>query len=153
MLFQGQEFMEGGSFNDWRGLDWAKVVRHGNIIAAHTYLIALRKNIHGVSAGLTSGNVNIMQLDENNKVLAYHRWKSGGPKDDVMVVINFSNKTFPAYVLNFPRTGTWHVRFNSAWKGYSPNIKDTKLSDVVVETGGATLALPASSALILSQDA
>lgn len=152
MLFQGQEFMEGGSFNDWQGLDWNNATRYASIIEAYRHLIALRRNAHGVSAGLLSGAVDLLHLDESNKVLAYHRWQNGGPKDDVMVVINFGNKAFEEYVLSFPRTGTWRVRFNSTWKGYSTDFKDAAVPDVLVETGGGTLVLPAGSAIILSQD-
>jgi 1,4-alpha-glucan branching enzyme len=152
MLFQGQEFMEGGSFNDWQGLDWNNAIRYASIIEAYRHLIALRRNVHGVSAGLLSGAVDLLHLDESNKVLAYHRWQNGGPKDDVMVVINFGNKAFEEYVLSFPRTGTWRVRFNSTWKGYSTDFKDAAVPDVLVETGGGTLVLPAGSAIILSQD-
>jgi 1,4-alpha-glucan branching enzyme len=88
MLFQGQEFMEDGAFNDWEGVDWAKAGRHQGIIEAYQHLIALRKNVHGVSAGLTGRNLNLMHVDQNNKVIAYHRWSNGGPKDDVVVIVS-----------------------------------------------------------------
>jgi 1,4-alpha-glucan branching enzyme len=152
MLFQGQEFMEGGSFNDWQGLDWEKAGRHAGIVRAYHDLIELRKNSTGVSGGLTSGNVNLMHLDENNKVMAYHRWNQGGVKDDVVVIINFSSKSYQKYDLSFPRSGTWHVRFNSTLDGYSPDFKDVLVPDVLVENGGASIILPPNSALILSQD-
>jgi 1,4-alpha-glucan branching enzyme len=153
MLFQGQEFMEEGSFNDWQGLDWSKSSRFSGIVEAYTHLIALRRNLNGVSAGLLGGSLNMIHVDENNKVLAYHRWKEGGPKDDIMVVINFSNKLYQTYDLSFPRTGTWRVRFNSNWQGYGPDFKGLDVSDVVVGTGGGSLVLPPSSAIVLSQDA
>jgi 1,4-alpha-glucan branching enzyme len=152
MLFQGQEFMEGGSFNDWQGLNWQRAERHAGIVEAYKHLIALRKNAHGVTAGLLGKSVNITQLDEDNKVLAYHRWENGGPRDDVMVVVNFGDRAFKDYTLSFPRNGTWHVRFNSTWKGYSSDFKGIELPDVRVETGGVSLTLPPSSVLILSQD-
>ncbi len=152
MLFQGQEFMEGGSFNDWRGLDWELATRYAGIIEAHRHLIALRKNASGVSAGLLGKAVNLMQVDEANKVIAYHRQLNGGPKDDVMVLINFSGKLLEKYVLSFPRLGVWRVRFNSTWRGYSPDFKGIELPDVMVETGGGTLTIPPNAALLLSQD-
>jgi 1,4-alpha-glucan branching enzyme len=152
MLFQGQEFMQGGSFNDWQGLDWSLAKRHSGIIVAHKHLIALRKNDHGLTSGLTGKDVNLMHVDEDNKVIAYHRWKNGGPKDDVIVIVNFGDRHFGDYALNFPRSGKWRVRFNSTWKGYYPNAKEVPITEVIVETGAARLVLPPSSVLVLSQD-
>jgi 1,4-alpha-glucan branching enzyme len=152
MLFQGQEFMEGGSFNDWQGLNWNNAKKFKGVVEAHKHLIALRKNIHGISAGLLGKNINIIHLDENNKVMAYHRWNNGGPKDDVVVVINFSDSRFQKYDMNLPRNGKWHVRFNSSWKGYCADFKEVKLDFIDVDMGRGTLSLPPSSAIILSQD-
>jgi 1,4-alpha-glucan branching enzyme len=153
MLLQGQEFMQWGAFNDWQELNWELAERHKGIVAAHQHLIGLRKNDYGVSAGLLGKNVNILQLDEDNKVLAYHRWKNGGPKDDVVVVINFGNRHHSEYCMSLPRNGTWGVCFNSTWKGYSPDFKDVVVPEVKVENGGGTLIVPPSSVIILSQDA
>lgn len=152
MLFQGQEFMQGGAFNDWQQLDWKLADRHAGIVTAFKHLIALRKNADGVSAGLLGQYVNLMHVDENNKVIAYHRWSNGGPRDDVVVIINFGNKTHTEYVLGLPRSGQWHIRFNSTWKGYSQDFKDVAVPDPIVENGGTSMVLPAASVLILSQD-
>jgi 1,4-alpha-glucan branching enzyme len=153
MLLQGQEFMEGGSFNDWQGLDWNNAERYAGIITAYKHLIALRRDLHGVSSGLKGQSIKIIQTDDSNKVLGYHRWSWGGPKDDAVVIINFSNQQYDNYGLNFPRSGTWRVRFNSSWKGYSLDFKDVQVPDVVVEANQGNLVLPAYSAIILSQDA
>jgi 1,4-alpha-glucan branching enzyme len=151
MLFQGQEFMEGGAFSDWRALDWEMAERHKGIILAHKDLIALRKNASGVTGGLAGRSLNLMHVDNDNKVIAYHRWQDGGPHDDVVVIINFSDHQYDTYELWFPRPGTWKVRFNSTWKGYSDDFKDVHVSDVEVSNGSGTLLIPPSSALILSQ--
>jgi len=152
MLFQGQEFMQWGAFNDWEALSWDLAHKHAGLIKAYQHLIALRKNARGVTAGLTGRDINLMHVDETNKVIGYHRWHDGGPKDDVVVVINFANQQHENYVVGFPRSGTWRVRFNSAWSGYSSDFKDVLVPDVVVETGEGRLLLPPSSVLILSQD-
>jgi 1,4-alpha-glucan branching enzyme len=152
MLFQGQEFMEGDSFNDWQGLDWSKADRFSGIVTAYQHLIALRRNSHHITAGLLGRGFNLFHVDETNKVIAFHRWDTGGPTDDTIVVINFGDQLHKEYVISFPHTGTWHVRFNSTWHGYSPDFSDTHVPEVQVETGGGTLVLPPSSALILSRD-
>lgn len=152
MLFQGQEFMQGGSFSDWEGLDWHRAERHAGIIQAYRHLIALRRNLGGVSTGLLGCGFNLFQLDETNKVMAYHRWHNGGPKDDVIVLINFGSRLLKDYVLSFPRNGDWKVRFNSSWRGYSSDFKEIDTTDVAVESGKGSLVIPPSSAIILSQD-
>jgi 1,4-alpha-glucan branching enzyme len=152
MLFQGQELMEGGSFNDWQGVDWSKKSRFQGIIDAYAHLIALRKNSHGATKGLLGQGMNLMHVDQDNKVIAYHRWWNGGPKDDVVVIVNFGDRSYKEYQLGFPRNGKWKVRFNSTSRSYSKDFKNVSVPDVHVDNGGATIVLPPSSAIILSQD-
>lgn len=152
MLFQGQEFMQGGSFNDWQALDWQNTDKFAGIVLAHKHLISLRKNTAGVSKGLSGQSVKIIHYDENNKVLAYHRWDQGGPGDDVVVIVNFSNNQLNVYQLGFPRSGIWNVRFNSDWKGYSPEFSDEIIDEILVENNVGVTSLAPYSALILSQD-
>jgi 1,4-alpha-glucan branching enzyme len=152
MLLQGQEFMQGGSFNDWQALEWDKNSRYSGIVLAHKHLIALRRNLYGISAGLSGQSMTILHLNDEAKVLAYHRWENGGPGDDVIVVFNFTNHQQTNYYINFPRKGRWVVRFNSSWKGYSPDFKPKEIEavDVTDETGSLDLA--PYSVLILSQE-
>jgi len=152
MLFQGQEFMQGGSFNDWETLDWDKAEQFDGIVLATKHLIALRKNQHGNTGGLCGPSVRIMHLNEDSKVLAYHRWGVGGPGDDVMVIINLANTKHNDYWLNFPRHGVWTARFCSDWEGYDPDFKNITTEQVHVEGEGGSLPLAPYSVTILSQD-
>lgn len=152
MLFQGQEFAEEGSFNDWQQLDWLKADKQGGLIHAHAELISMRRNRHDTTAGLCAENINISHLDENNNVLAYHRWQYGGAKDDVMVIINFEATYHPAYDLGFPRNGTWQVRFNSTANEYIATGKVYDVGDAIVENGSSTISIPPRSILIFSQN-
>lgn len=152
MIFQGQEFMQGGSFNDWETLDWEKAEQFDGIVLATRHLIGLRRNIHGNTKGLLGSSVSVMHLNEDNKVLAYHRWEQGGPCDDTMVVINFANKTHDEYWLDFPRDGNWVARFCSDWKGYDSDFKDITPDIVKVENRRGTIALAPYSVTVLSQD-
>lgn len=151
MLFQGQEFNEGGSFNDWQVLDWEKAEKFKGIVEAHRHLIGLRRNSHGHTRGLTGQHIAVTHTDTNNQVLAYHRWMDGGPGDDVVVVANFSNRTLKNYHLPFPRGGSWQVRFNSSWRGYGPDFKEVPIETVETDSGG-TIQLAPYSVIILSQD-
>jgi len=152
MLFQGEEFMEAGSFNDYKVLDWEKADKFGGIVEAHRHLISLRKNQYDNTRGLVQHSFNVIHLNEDNKVLAYHRWERGGPCDDVIVVLNFANHVQKDYRIYFPRDGLWRVRFNSDWRGYSPDFKNTDTKDVQAEHNSGSLDIGPYSAIILSQD-
>jgi 1,4-alpha-glucan branching enzyme len=152
MLFQGQEFMQGGSFNDWQALEWDKAEQFPGIVLAHKHLINLRKNIHKNARGLIGQNLNVVHLNEESKILAYHRWYDGGPNDDVIVVINFTNSSQENYYVNVPRNGLWRVRFNSSWEGYSQDFKGIAPTDSDAQDFRLSVALAPYSVVILSQD-
>jgi 1,4-alpha-glucan branching enzyme len=151
MLFAGQEFMEAGSFNDWQALEWKNIEKFRGIVQAHQHLISLRKNQYNNTKGLVSQNFNVLHLNEGDKVLAYHRWDKGGAGDDVMVVINFANRSYDDYWINFPNNGVWKVRFNSSWNGYSDDFENIGVSEVKVENNSGKLSLGSYSVLLLSQ--
>jgi 1,4-alpha-glucan branching enzyme len=153
MLFQGQEFMEGGSFNDWQELHWERAERFKGMVLAYQHLIALRKNEYNNTKGLTGGSCTVLHQDDSNKILAYHRWDEGGSGDDVVVIINFGHKSQNGYELAFPGKGTWTVRFNSDWKGYSEDFENVTTSTVEVsDKSVGRINIGAYSVLILSQD-
>lgn len=54
-------------------------------------LIRLRRNVADFSRGLCGQFTQAYHLNEERKVLAFHRWDQGGPADDVVVVANFAN--------------------------------------------------------------
>ena len=62
------------------------------------------------------------------------------------------------YVIGFPASGTWKLRFNSDWQGYSEDFGGHPSADVVAETGSndglpfhATCSIGPYSVLIFSQ--
>lgn len=153
MILQGEEFLQPGSFSDWQPLEWEKTVQFAGIVLAHQHLINLRKDIYANSTGLTGHNIAVFQEDADNNVLAYHRWNNGGVNDDVVVIINFSDIRHHTYALPMPVPGTWHVRFNSSWKGYSPDFNDTKQGSVTTdENSRISIELADYNVLILGQD-
>jgi 1,4-alpha-glucan branching enzyme len=153
MILQGNEFMQPGNFNDWKQLEWDKTEQFAGIVEAHQHLIDLRLNKHGNTAGLLGNAVNVFHYDGVNKITAYHRWQNGGPKDDTVVIVNFNDQRFDAYDIWLPVKGTWQVRFNSSWKGYSPDFNESKVESVTTDDNGkVTIALADYNVLILSQD-
>ena len=159
MIFMGQEFLEDGFFADTRPLDWSKATRYAGILALYRDLIALRRNLAGHTAGLTGESTSVFHTNENAKVLAFHRWRTGArPGDDVVVLANFSQHPFPVYWIGLPRGGTWHVRFNGDSTAYSSDFGGMSSADVTAFHSSrdgqpymGSVALGAYSVVVLSQ--
>ncbi|MEZ5162457.1 MAG: alpha amylase C-terminal domain-containing protein [Fimbriimonadaceae bacterium] len=64
-------------------------------------------------------------MNNNDKVIAFHRWDQGGAGDDVVIIANFSNQSWTNYQIGLPRGGQWNVLFNSDWNGYSADFGNT----------------------------
>ncbi len=122
MIFQGDEFLEWGSWDPSREIDWTKRDRFTGIWDLFQSLIRLRRNWFNNTRGLSGQSVNFFHLNNQDKLIAYHRWKDGGPGDDTIIVANFANRSYDSYTIGFPRAGSWYVRFNSDWNGYSPDF-------------------------------
>jgi 1,4-alpha-glucan branching enzyme len=159
MIFQGQEFLENGYFQDSVPLDWSKLTTYPGIHSLYRDLIRLRRNWNNQTAGLRGQNLNVHHLNNTDKLLGFHRWQNGGAGDDVVVAVNFANRSYDNYALGFPRPGLWRVRFNSDWQGYSPDYGNKLGYDTVAGTGSrdgmpfqANIGLGPYSVLILSQD-
>ncbi|MBX3355442.1 MAG: alpha amylase C-terminal domain-containing protein [Phycisphaeraceae bacterium] len=118
MLFMGQEFLENGFFTDTQPLDWSKATTYAGVLKFYKDLIALRRNLAGVTRGLTGNSVNVHHVNHGSKVVGYHRWMNGGAGDDVVVLANFSNTSFPAYRIGVPNPGLWRNRLNSDLPAY-----------------------------------
>ena len=129
MIFQGQEFLEDGWFTAEDPLDWEKSKTFGGIIELYRRLIQLRRNFENNTRGLRGDGLNIHHLDNDQKLLAFHRWQAGGPGDDVVVVANFSGAPRYDVLIGFPRCGLWRSRFNSDWSGYSGDFGNTQSFD------------------------
>jgi 1,4-alpha-glucan branching enzyme len=157
MIFQGQEILEWIPFGDDR-MDWDKYDRFRGIYHLYRDLIRLRRNWYDTTRGLRGPHVHVFHTGHDDKVMAFHRWDRGGPGDDVVVVMNFSSRTYASYAIGFPRGGTWRVRFNSDWNGYSADFGNTFSYDTAAD-GGGLQSMPCSghvgigpySAIILSQ--
>lgn len=153
MLLQGQEFMQEGAFNDWQMLEWEKTDQFAGIVLAHKHLIDLRLNRHNNTKGLLGQYTSLIHRDDANSVIAYHRKDQGGPGDDTVILVNFSDTSFQDYELYFPYEGHWRVRFNSSWKGYSVDFHETRFTMAKADASGkAIISMPEYSVMILSID-
>ncbi len=70
-----------------------------------------------------------------------------------------SSTGYSDYVIGFPRSGAWRVRFSSDWNGYDGSFDDWDSFDAWAEEGAAdglpyhaAVGLGRYSAVILSQE-
>lgn len=136
MIFQGQEFLEDGYFAAEDRLDWNKATTYGKVTDLYRTLIRLRRNLDGTSGGLSGAFTNVFHVNNNAKVLGFHRWQNGGAGDDVVVLTNFSNVSYPSYRVGLPRGGLWRVRFNSDSTAYSADYGNYAATDVTADNSG-----------------
>ena len=159
MIFQGQELLEDRWFQDKDPIDWSRVEGENGILSMYRDLIALRRNQSGVTRGLCGQNIHIYHVDNEAKVIAFHRWDGQGPTDSVVVVVNMTNENRDKYLIGFPRVGLWKTRFNSDSYNYGPNFANHPTTDVEAREGESD-GLPCSgeigigpyTVVIFSQD-
>ena len=159
MIFEGQEFLEDRWFQDKVPIDWSRAEDEHGILGMYRDLIALRRNLPGLTRGLCGQNIHLYHFDEGAKIIAFHRWDKQGPKDSVVVVVNMMNQSHDGYAIAFPRAGFWKTRFNSDSNKYGQDFANYGASDVDAH-GQGTAGLPCSgkisigpyTVIIFSQD-
>ena len=158
MLFQGQEFLEGGWFRDTVPVDWDQCAEFHGIVRLYRDLISLRSNKEGLTRGLCGQFTQVFHLNNERKVIAFHRWDKGGIADDVVIVANFLHEAQADYIIGFPAEGTWKLRFNSDWEGYNDDFGNFTCSDIIAKEGEydglpfhATVSVGSYSVVIFSQ--
>ena len=124
MIFEGQELLEDRWFQDQVPIDWSRVEDQHGILRMYRDLIALRRNLSGVTRGLCGQNTHIYHFNDAAKLIAFHRWDQQGPTDSVVVVVNMMNQNCDDYAIGFPRSGLWKTRFNSDSYNYGPNFRN-----------------------------
>nr|WP_315852903.1 alpha-amylase family glycosyl hydrolase [Roseimaritima sediminicola] len=133
MLFQGQELLQDGWFQDTEELDWENREKYPGILRLYRDLIALRRNREGQTRGLTGERLQILHANHHDKVLAFRRWDQGGSDDDTVVLMNFSHTAFEAYRFGLPADGKWTLRFNSDAETYSDHFDGHPVGDIAAE--------------------
>jgi 1,4-alpha-glucan branching enzyme len=159
MIFQGQEILEDQWFHDDDPIDWSKEQTYSGILQLYRDLIRLRRDWYGTTRGLRGQGVHVHHVNDDDNVIAFHRWHAGGPGDDVVVVVNVANRSYDDYRIGMPRQGEWRLRFNSDWHGYSPDFGTQASFDTATDSQprdampfSASVGIGPYSALILSQD-
>jgi 1,4-alpha-glucan branching enzyme len=159
MMFMGQELLAWGSWQPNLVMDWSSAWMFNGITNLYRDLIQLRRNWFNNTRGLQGQSTNVFKCDNAAKVIAYHRWNQGGPGDDVVVVLNFSQQGYQNLRVGFPHAGLWRVRFNSDSNGYDAFFGNWFSYDTATDAGGwdnlpfaANVGIGPYSAVIFSQD-
>ncbi len=155
MLFMGQELLEDEQFSDSNPLDWTHATTYSNVVNFYRDVIHLRRNLDGVSLGLTGPNVtsHVVRNDAPWKLLAFHRYGAGAD-DQVMVIMNFTSTAIPSYGIHtWPASGNWYVNLNSDWTRYGGDFGNYGSSVVNVTGSSGAIAIGPYSVLILSRQA
>lgn len=88
MMFQGQEWLESDYFRDDAPVDWSGA--DNDDADTILRLVRLRSGRDSGAVGLRGSGFELAELDEGGKVVAYRRWREGGPGDEALVVMNLS---------------------------------------------------------------
>ncbi|MFV9507150.1 MAG: alpha amylase C-terminal domain-containing protein [Oscillochloridaceae bacterium umkhey_bin13] len=158
MIFQGQEFLEDGWFEDVKPLDWSKRERFSGIAALYRDLIRLRRNWDNRSPGLSGHGCAVYHVNLETKLIAFNRFVDD-PAEGCVVVVNLIAEPVQDYWLGMPAPGLWKPIFHSDWNGYSDDFTNYYAPDVTaIEEGQDDLpckgavSLGPYSVLILARD-
>ncbi len=133
MLFQGQEFLQGEWFRDDVPLDWDLNEDFHGIVRLVRDLIRLRRNWNDTTRGLTGQGIDAYHVNEDDNVLAFHRWFDGGAGDSVVVVVNLHHEAREDYRIGMPHPGLWKLELNSDARIYSDDFGDFVSTDTHAE--------------------
>lgn len=113
LVFMGQELLEDAQFHDSNPLDWNRGDLSERSTNLFKDLIHLRRNLNGRGAALQDTNIRILEEDNDKQLLAYRRFVTGRPDEDLVVIINFSPDTLENVPVVFPRHADWQLLVNT----------------------------------------
>ncbi|HMD83634.1 MAG TPA: alpha amylase C-terminal domain-containing protein [Terriglobia bacterium] len=137
-IFMGQEFLEDKQWREdpaasanliwWGGLNAGTDPAMVNHLRFTQDLIRLRWN----QPALRGDNVNAFYVNDQDRVIAFHRWLDGAG-NDVIVVATLAETTWYNYAIGFPFSGPWVEVFNS-------DVYDNWVNPIVAGNGGGITA-------------
>ncbi len=156
MLFMGEESLATGTFPD-PATPLAAPTAQGLLGRAYYRdLIRLRRNLDGMSGGLSDDGVAVVHRNDTAKVLGYTRTGSSG--EEVLVVVNLANKAYTEYDVGVADAAPWRIRVNSDLPAYGSDFTGSQtgsLAPVAKSTDGRPYSLPlalgAYSATVLTR--
>jgi 1,4-alpha-glucan branching enzyme len=136
-LFMGQEFLEDKQWSSdpsapnliwWSGLNTGSDRAMVDHLRFTQDLIRLR----WAYPALRGDNVNPFHVNNQNRVIAFHRWLNWTGQD-VIVVATLAESTWYGYRIGFPFAGPWREVFNS-------DVYDNWVNPMVAGNGGGIFA-------------
>jgi 1,4-alpha-glucan branching enzyme len=164
MMFMGQEFLEDKPWSDnfhrtdrmiwWDGFDGADR-QMGDLHRCIHDLVWLRRR----HPALCADPVNVYRIEDDARVIAFHRWIPGLGRD-VVVVASLSEYTSYGFGVGFPISGTWLEVINTDLYQVFPNPDVRGNGGRIIAEGpptdglpsSARLTLPANSLLVFARD-
>lgn len=137
LVFMGQELLEDKEFHDSNPLDWQRGDEAARATALYRDLIHLRRNLDGRSAALSGTGYRLLEADADQQILAYRRYLPAKPREDLVVVCNFSSQPVKNYNLSVPHPGPWKVLLDTDDPKYGRDF-----------TGGKTASLNSNTLTI-----
>ena len=155
MIFQGQEALATGTFDDPPTPLAPPTALGLPVRAFYKDMIRLRRNLDGDAGGLSDAGVEILHRNDVAKVLGYRRHGASG--EDVVVVVNLMNQGYAEYDVGVADAGPWRVRMNTDLPMYSADFTGGQTGSVTgiarVKDGkpfSLPLVLGAYSAMVLT---
>ena len=162
MLFMGQEILEDKLWSDSPdfyadSLIWWDGLRADRRMRDHLRFVQDLVRVRRANRALTSDRIRVSHVNNDNRVIAFHRWVEGVGQD-VVVVASFSESTWYSYELGFPRRGIWREIFNSDVYEQFPNPSVAGNGGSITVNGGplhdfadsARIVIPANSLLVFA---
>ena len=151
MIFQGQDLLQDGWFDDTRVLvvtddDGTLSMPHkadaeamagdkgdDTLVRLMGDLFRLRTD-DPATVGLRRQGLTVLAADDAAKVLAFARHdESGGP--ETVVVLNLAEQAHDAYPVPMPVAGPWTLRFNASIPDYHPAFEMAEAGDATAADG------------------
>jgi 1,4-alpha-glucan branching enzyme len=104
LIYQGFELMTREVRLGERWLDW---IAPADFVPVFRALVRLRLS----EPALRGEHLNVFHVNTHDRVLAMHRWSTGGGRDDLVIVANLGERSFPEYLIGVPFDGAWRVVF------------------------------------------
>ena len=130
----GQEFLENRQWCDeptaepnlleWVALDSGNKAMSDQLRFTQDFI-----RLRWSEPALRGQSINAYYSNNNDRVIAFHRWIDG-PGLDVVVVASLNDNPFFGYQLGFPRNGRWAELFNS-------DVYDNWVNPLAVGNNGA----------------
>ena len=134
MIFQGQEVLMTGHFDDSEEMSWENETEHPDIVRLYRDLISLRRNLHGRGRALMTQDFQVLHANYIEKILVFVRGNDACGK--FLVVVNLTNRAWESYRFPLPHDGNWRLVFKADAPVYGNDFGSTETDSLVAETIG-----------------